>query len=251
VKSLFKYIFCSVVASILAMPVVFSQISDDYDSIDNMIIYSHERFGQVIAHNLGFGMGYRFGKNITAFNTRFFSTEMVTMRSPKQIKLLNPVPDNAKRYVYGKLNDVFILRGGFGYRRLLNSKPYWGGVEVSWNNEVGGSLALEKPYYLFVVTTESNIKTKIFDANTSWEYIYGRAPFTKGLNEIKVVPGAFIRSSFSFEFGDIKTHLKAFEAGAMLEFFPSGVTIMFDSADQPMFLTFYIAYSFGRRLNKY
>ncbi len=249
----------AVILSIVPIMSSYAQISEDFDSIENMIIYSHERFGHAIAHNLGVGIGYRLGKNINAYNTRFFSGELVTIRSPKQIKTINPYYSNSRRYVYGKVNDVVIARAGFGYRKLLNGKPYWGGVEVRWIYEAGASVAVEKPYYLFVVKIEQgsgggylyNIETEQFDPNTSWDDIYGRAPYTKGLNEINVVPGLFFRSGFSFEFGTIKTRLKAVEAGAMLDFFPSGVTIMSENANQPMFLTLYLAYSFGKRINKY
>ncbi len=234
--------------------------TNETDSIENMIIYNHERFGQVIAHNLGLGIGYRYGKNTSAFQTRFFSAELVTMRSLKQIKIYNPYPNtDARRYVFGKLNEVVTLRAGYGYRRLLNGKPYWGGVEARWIYEAGASLAIEKPYYLFVYKAVPSsgggyvyiIETTKFDENTSYDNIYGRAPFTKGLNEISLVPGVFIRSGFSFEFGDIKTRIQAIEAGAMLEFFPSGLTIMADQANKPVYVTFFIGYSFGRRFNRY
>ena len=258
-KRLFQILLLTATFLWVSLPSTYAQISDDFDSIENMIIYSHERFGQAIAHNLGLGMGYRMGKNINAFNTRVFSFELVTMRSPKQIKTINPYYSNSRRYVYGKMNDVIVARAGFGYRKLLNGKPYWGGVEVRWIYEIGASLAIEKPYYLYVVKINQSsggaylydIVTEQFDPDISWDDIYGRAPYSKGLNEITVVPGAFFRSGFSFEFGEIKTKVKAIEAGVMLDFFPAGVTVMAESSYQPAFLTFYIGFSFGNRMNKY
>lgn len=258
-KKLFNsFLFTFILLGLITVN-AYSQVSDDIDSVENMIIYSNEHFGQVIAHNLGMGVGYRIGKNTSAFNTRIFTAEIVTMRSWKQIKTINPYYSNSKRYVYGKMNEVFNLRAGIGFRKLLNDKPYWGGVELRWITDAGASIAFEKPYYIYVIKIEQgaggnylyNIETELFDPNTSWDDIYGRAPFTKGLNEIKLVPGIYLRSGFSFEFGEIKTRIKAFEAGGMVEFFPGGVSIMADNGEQPFFITFYLAYSFGHRLNKY
>ncbi|MFZ4462440.1 MAG: hypothetical protein ACOYN5_01235 [Bacteroidales bacterium] len=248
----------SISFSVIPLSELIAQI-DLNDTVENMIIYNHERFGQAIAHNLGLGFGYRAGKNISAFQTRFFSAEIVTMRSLKQIKIYNPYPNtDARRYVYGKLNEVINLRSGFGFRKLINGKPYWGGIELRWIYEIGASLAIEKPYYLFVYKAvpinggyDYVIETTKFDANTSYDNIYGRAPFTKGLNELSLVPGVYFRSGFSFEFGEVKTSIKALEAGALIEAFPGGLTIMAENTNQPLFVNFYIAFSFGKRFNKY
>ncbi|MBU1011100.1 MAG: hypothetical protein KKD74_13275 [Bacteroidetes bacterium] len=226
-----------------------------FDSIDNQIIYSHERVGTVIATNLGLGAGFRKGINKNAFNTRVLSFEFVSMRSPKQVKVINPYYNNAKRYVYGKLNDVFMLRASYGNKKLLNRKPYWGGVELRWVYDGGASLAFEKPYYLFVRKVLGNntvvIETELFSPDISWDNIYGRAPFTKGFSELKVIPGVFVHTGINAEFGYVKTSIKALEAGLTLEAFPQGVSIMDDNLKQKFFATFYLSFSFGRRFNKY
>lgn len=230
------------------------------DSVDNMIIYNRERMGMAIAHHHGFGLGYRSGKNINSFRTRIFAFEAVTLKSGKEIKTINPYWENSKRYVYGKLNDVIVLRAGYAQKYLLNRKPYWGGIELRWFWETGMSLALEKPYYLFVIKIiqlpsgelDYDIVTGKFDDSAySWDDIYGRAPFTKGFNEINLVPGVYGKLGLNFEFGSVKTSIRAGEIGVALDFYPQTLNIMDDGRDQTLFLNFYISYVFGKRFNKY
>ena len=254
-------LFFPVVLCVFVWTQTNAQESDpDFDPVDDQIIYNREKVGFIFAHNLGLGVGYKTGKNTTAFQTTAWAFELLTMRSPKQIKTINPYYNNSKRYVYGKLNDVFMLRSGYAIKKLLNRKPYWGGVEVRWLYEGGLSLAFEKPYYYFVVNVQQgsggvlteSIETLKFDENAfSWDDIYGRAPFTRGINEVGIKPGIYVKSGFNFEFGYVKTSIKAFEAGAAFEYFPQGVSIMADDNNQPFFLTFYLAFSFGKRFNKY
>lgn len=245
---------------LLLLPVwQYAQSMAVVDTLDNMIIYTNEKSGVIMAHSAGLGIGYRTGKNISVFNTSLFSIDLASLTSLKQIKVINPYYSNSKRYVYGKLNDVFLLRAGYGHKYLANRKPYWGGIELRWLWEAGATLAFEKPYYLFVINFNQSpqgglsytIDTQKFDEDVSWDDIYGRAPFTKGLNEIKVVPGAYGKLGFNFEFGNVRTSTKAVEIGTIFSFLPQGLNLMDDDRNQMIFLNFYISYAIGKRFNKY
>jgi hypothetical protein len=246
---------CLILLLIWWQEVTFAQIEAEPDTLEDLLIYSNERSGVVVAHTLGFGAGYRSGLNRNAFSTRIISFDFVGIRSPKQLKIINPYYNNAKRYVYGKLNDVFFLRASYGFKRLLHRKPYWGGVEIRWLYEAGASVAVQKPYYLFVRRMIDNnsavIETEKYHSGISIDDIYGRAPFTKGLNETTFVPGLFLRTGINAEFGYVKTTIRALETGIGLDFFPQGVNIMADDNDQRFFLTFYLNFGFGKRFNKY
>ena len=52
--------------------------------------------------------------------------------------------------MYGKLNYLFVLRPGIGIQNVINSKPYWGGVEIRYFYYGGLSLGFTKPVYLYV-----------------------------------------------------------------------------------------------------
>ncbi|MBU1370003.1 MAG: hypothetical protein KJ578_08695 [Bacteroidetes bacterium] len=253
---LFVLLFCGKPIALMSQ-----ESPDNYaEDVDELIIYNRERSAIIQAHTLGYGIAYRPGKNVSALRTFLWNLELITMKSPKQIKIINPYYNNSKRYVYGKLNDVFMLRGGYGLKKQLNRKPYWGGIELRWLMEGGISVAFEKPYYYFVVNIEQgtggfwvqSIDTRKFDDfSTSTDNIYGRAPFTRGLNEIAVRPGIYLKTGLNFEFGYMKTQIKALEAGAAIEVFPQGISIMDDERNQRLFITFYLSFGFGKRYNKY
>jgi len=237
---------------------VFGQFdTEGIDTLENQILYNRQWTFGIIAHSLGLGIQYRTGKRITYFKTRMWEFEFVSMRSYKQIKIINPYVVNSRRYVYGKLNEAFFLRGGMAWKKLLNRKPYWGGVELRLTYAGGVSLGLAKPYYLYVIYLHNDgysyeIKTERFDpAQQSWDDIYGRAPFTKGMGEITLHPGLYGKMGLNFEFGKRNTKITALEVGVILDVLPMGMTIMSSAENQIFFPTGYLTFSFGKRYNKY
>jgi hypothetical protein len=229
--------------------------TDGYDSIADQVLLKKEMVGGIEAHTLGLGVNFRKGVNKTFFNTRIIEAEVVSMKHPKQVRVVNPYYYNARSYVYGKLNQVYILRVGYGYKHLLNRKPYWGGIELRALYMGGVSLAFAKPVYLyFWDETYTFIKEEKYDPDNyyhSSEYIYGRAPFTDGLGEIKVYPGIYVKGGLNFEFGTVNSKIRALEAGAVLEFYPNAIPIMAYNPAQNFFATLYLDFTIGKRYNKY
>lgn len=234
--------------------------TESFDTLENQILYNRTKTYGLIFHNLGLGVQYRSGKRLSIFKTRMFEFDFVYYRSFKQVKLLKPY-QNAKKYVLGKQNDAFFLRGGMAWKRLLNRKPYWGGVEMRFTYATGISLGIAKPYYLYVIY-ESNdgggqtyeIRPQVYDADPvkrDWLDEFGRAPFSKGLNEITIHPGAYVKFGLNFEFGTVNTKIKALEVGTTIDILPFGMTVMAYSENQILFPQFYISLSWGKRFNKY
>ena len=236
-----------------------AQINNDEltDTLENKILYNKQRTYGVVFHNLGFGVNFRTGKRLSIFKTRMLEFEFVSMKGYNQIYLVTGIPD-AKRFIYGKLNDAFFLRANVIWKKLLNRKPYWGGVEVRWVYGGGFSLGIGKPYYLYVLKDEdgdgkfSTIVAEKYDPqNHGALYIYGKAPFSKGLDEINLHPGINIKTGLNFEFGTRNTKIKSIEIGGSLDILPTGLSIMYSSENQVFFPTVYLNFSFGQRYNKY
>jgi hypothetical protein len=226
---------------------------EGYDSIADRVLLKKELTGGITIHNLGMGANFRKGINKTFFNSRIIEVEIVSMKHPKQIRVVNPYYYNAKSYVYGKLNHVYILRAGYGFKKLLNRKPYWGGVELRLLYLGGISVAFAKPVYLyFWDETYTYVKEEKYNPDNYYhnsEYIYGRAPFTDGLGELKVYPGINAKVGLSFEFGALNSKIRALEAGGILEYFPIAIPIMAFNPEQNFFITFYLNFSLGKRYN--
>jgi hypothetical protein len=212
-------------------------------------------FGGIL-HSQGWGLKFSRGYNKTAFNRRMLVIEMVEMQSPKQIRIINPYFTNAKSYIYGKQNAVFIFRGTYGNHKQLNRKPYWGGVELRFFYMGGVSVGLAKPVYLYILNITApgdyNLTTTLerYDPDRhSVDDIFGRASFTKGFNEISVHPGIHAKVGLDFDYASYRTKLKSLEVGAMIDIFPRPIQIMAYNDPDYYFLTFYPSFSFGKRYN--
>ena len=228
-----------------AMPVTGEYSSDS-------VLYKETLTGGAIFHNLGYGIQGRRGKNLNSFKNRFYELELVYIKSPRQIRSINPYYPSSKSFVYGKLNEFFTLRGGIGMDRQLNRKPYWGGVELRYHYSGGASLGLAKPVYYYVDNNGTGFyETQRFDPDLYILDIVSRAPFTKGFNDLKFHPGVYVKGGISFEFGAYKSKINRLEVGAVIDAFLTDLQLMAFNEPQNFFLTFYLSYSFGKRYNVY
>ena len=234
--------------------------TENQDTSEVKILFNKQKTYGVTVHNLGLGINYRTGKRVSIFKTRMFEFEFVSMKSYKQVKMVNSYVINPKRFVYGKINEPFFLRAGVMWKKLLNRKPDWGGkgVEVRFIYGGGVSIGLAKPYYLYIMVIDPNtfqitsIVPEIYDPDKhSTTFIYGRAPFSKGLNEITIHPGLYLKTGLNFEYGSQSTKIKSLEIGAAIDILPTGLTIMYNNENQIFFPTFYLNFSLGKRFNKY
>jgi TM2 domain-containing membrane protein YozV len=219
------------------------------------IILLREASGGIMLHTQGWGLRFSKGYNKTEFRKRMLVFEFLEMQSPKQIRTINPYFTNSKSYVYGKLNAVYMLRGTYGIHRLLNRKPYWGGVELRFLYMGGVTLGFTKPIYLYILEPspqfyEYTIVEEKYDPNRHYvDNIYGRASFTKGFDEIGFYPGIHTKIGLDFDFGVYRSKVKSLEAGVIIDVFPRAVPIMAFNDPDYYFLTFYFSFNFGKRYN--
>lgn len=230
---------------------VFSQSSSN---LDNKILYRKEWSCYLLAHTGGWGFGYRNGKHKTYFRKRMWEVEFVTMKSPKEKKVVSYY-ENSKSFVYGKLNSVYVFRGAYGVQKLLNGKPYWGGVELRWFMYGGISLAITKPVYLLIVkynetTGENDVVAERYDPDLHIvDNIYGRGPYFKGFDHLGFHPGIYAKTGLNFEYGSNDVVLKALECGVVLDYYPIAVPIMAYQPKNSLFLSLYLSFHMGKRKN--
>ncbi len=230
-----------------------AQIESVIDTSKNILLFK-EASGGIILHTQGWGLKFNKGYNKTAFKRRTLTFEFVEMQSQKQIRTINPYFTNSKSYVYGKLNSVFIIRASYGIYRLLNRKPYWGGVELRFFYMGGVSLGFAKPVYLYIIRQLPAYNYTIYEERYDPEKhfvdnIFGRASFTKGFNKIGVYPGFQVKVGLDFDYGVYRTKVKSLEVGAILDVFPRPVPIMAFNDPNYFFLTLYLSFNFGKRYN--
>lgn len=222
---------------------------------DSKVLMRKEKSGFFMLHTAGIGAGYRSGKHITGYKKKMFEVEITGMKHPKEIKSINPYYENAKSFVYGKLNSLIIIRSGFGRQKVINSKPYWGGVELRYFYFGGISMGLLKPVYLYILYESSapyvyNLQIERYDPDKhSTDDIFGRASFFHGFDKIKPLPGIYAKAGLNFEYGAYDETVKAVECGITIDAYPKPAPIMAFNTNKSVFLSLYISFHFGARSN--
>ena len=228
------------------------------------ILYKNERNVGVNLHSLGGGVHIRRVWNENVKWQRFLEFDVVSLKHPKQVKTVNAFFSDAKGYDFGKRNSTFLIRSGYGKQFILFDKDDFGGIMVSTIASVGLSAAFLKPVYLDILyqdelTNEFYVETERYDPvdpNHTPYSIYGRSPYFKGFEEMKVQIGAYIKGGVTIEFSKKDEVIKSIEAGVCFDAFKIGensilkaqigeeLPIMALVNNKKTFLVFYINMNF-------
>lgn len=155
-------------------------------------------------------------------------------------------------YVYGKRNNFYHLKVGFGEQRLLGSKNYTNGVAVQALYGGGLALGMLKPYYVEIFDQAQGKKINIKYSDDESRFlnpseVYGSAPFGTGFNEIKFVPGAFVKGGFRFDYGRFNDVVAALEVGVQADYFTQKMPILALAKEKNFFVSGYVSLIFGSR----
>ncbi|MFN7115495.1 MAG: hypothetical protein ACK4TA_01770 [Saprospiraceae bacterium] len=83
--------------------------------------------------------------------------------------------------------------------------------------------------------------------------IYGSSGFTKGLDEIGLMPGGNAKVAIHFDWGAFDEFVKALDAGIMVDFYFRKVPIMVESPqvknaeNTPLFINLFLNLQLGKR----
>jgi hypothetical protein len=214
------------------------------------VFFRNERSFGILLNTDGIGISFREAKRIDYRNKRLLEIDAGTLRHPKEYKQPSPYPQGGS-YVFGKLNSTFYLRAGLGHQHELFKKADLGGIAVRYFYSAGPVLAIYKPIYyrvLYPISTSGDYEVKVekFDASIAIpQDIYGKASFTKGLDEIKVMPGLYAKAGFNFEYSKEDKIIHAIELGAQINAFPTKIPIMAGSDNKAVFASLFVSYRFG------
>lgn len=198
-------------------------------------------------------------------HTNFLWIDLSEKHNPKETNSYNETfvamfPNEVKpvSYKYGKINNFYQLKIGYG-----NIKPISGildrkNVIVNWVYCAGLSLGLLKPYYLDLFLPEGSgyIRkyAKYTETNSPYfldlknqGYIIGGADFTKGIAEIKMKPGLALRSGFFFDYSASRKTFMGIEIGASAEIYAQEIPIMTLTKNTAYFFNLYADFRFGKR----
>jgi hypothetical protein len=164
--------------------------------------------------------------------------------------------DKPTPFIYGKVNNFYALKLGYGGRKMIAGKPEQGTVSVHWMYLGGLSLGLLKPYYVdaYIVDNTGSVvqesikySDKNKDAFLYKPNIIGSSGFSKGIGETKITPGLQFKTALHFDFAATKYRVLAIETGANIEYYFSTVQIMANKPPKSFFLSGYVSFQFGKR----
>lgn len=215
-------------------------------------MFRSEAYGGVSFNTNGWGGSFYYSKHKTAKIKRLYSVQFDFVKHPKEYKIYNPLDENSKGYVFGKMNSFFTMDFGWGEKRIVHEKTREKGVQLSLNWNAGPSFGFVKPVYLEIIKFDglrvAGIAVEKYDPEShNLTNIYGRAPNSKGLLELNIVPGAFLKCGINFEFSSIRDGLKALEVGAKVNAYPRRIPIMTNVDNKFLFTEFYLCLQFGKK----
>jgi hypothetical protein len=218
------------------------------------IFYRNEESIGVLLNSNGLGFSGRYAIRINARKKHIIDVDFVGIKHSKEYKYSNPYNNN-RTFVFGKLNSFFDLRAGYGLQKEIFRKVDKGGISIRRYFSFGPTLGILKPIYYEILEPTSdpyqyNLITEKFVTHLNQQYIYGKASFFKGFNEISVVPGGYAKVGISFEYSKSDITLHALEAGLVLDVFPKKIPIMDTEQNNFLFLSLFISYRFGRVVDK-
>jgi len=228
------------------------------------VIYNKELAFDIRMHTNGFALAVNFGKIKTYYKTKYFHFEIGEIKHPKEQRHSFDYPSNgrtSRSFIYGKQNNLLVLRAGRGGKRYLSEKAKRKGIAVAINYEAGVTLGMLKPYYLDFWRSEDGDPTNVYfvsekytgdneDSFLDISRIYGSSGFTKGFGELSVVPGIHGKLGVHFAWGAFDEFVKAFEAGIMFDAFFKKIPIMVDvqnAENRPFFINLYLSLQLGKR----
>jgi len=240
---------------ILAVVLLFGTISlysqGELNEQQKVFFRNEKSFG-ILLNSDGVGVSYRGAKRIDFRNKRLFEIDAGTLKSIKEYKQSSIYTQGS--FIFGKLNSTIFVRSGIGHQHELFKKADLGGIAIRYFYSAGPVLAIYKPIYYRVLhllappnaPNEYELKEEKFDVSIASPLdIYSKAPFSRGLGEIKVMPGIYSKFGFNFEYSKEDKIIHAVEIGAQINAFPEKIPIMSVSNNKFVFFSLFLSYRFG------
>jgi hypothetical protein len=214
------------------------------------VFFRNERSFAFLLNSDGLGFSYREARRVNFLNKRLLEFDIGTLKHPKEYKISNPWTTGTGSFVFGKLNSVMFIRGGIGHQHEIFKKADLGGVAIRYFYSAGPVVAVYKPIYYRVLypvsLNEFELRDEKFEVSIHQPTdIYSKARFTKGLNEIKALPGIYAKAGFNFEYSKEDKVIHAVEIGAQVNAFPKTIPIMASPDNKAVFFSLFVSYRFG------
>ena len=198
-------------------------------------------------HGWGIAFFYGFQKNYKYKNTVGFT--FTNIRHEKEYKIYGDL-SNSKGYYYGKLNSLVSFRPTFGGKLVLFKTRRENGIEIAAKWHLGPSIGLLKPVYLRIDKYNAPPVDERYNPSLhNHGNIASRSSWIKGLSDAKIIPGAFAKVGFDFDFSKIRSTVSGGEFGLMVDyFFSNNIEILYNNPASSLYTCLYLQFNFGQKL---
>ncbi len=221
----------------------------------NLSYLRQNGFGIQLRTN-GYGIFFEIGRRRSKRFTNTYSIEITEIKHPKEEKSGGSFFTSP--YIYGKANNFYQAKLGFGQQYIFGQKGNKNGIAVIALAQGGFSMGLLKPYYINTASSgqEQTIKYTPEDSVVFLTHNFNNsaAGFTRGWKELRAVPGAYLKTALRFDFGRFNESVQAIEIGFSGEGYAKDIDIMapvstdkLAAGPQRLFFQGHIAFVFGRR----
>ncbi|MES2836791.1 MAG: hypothetical protein V4667_04670 [Bacteroidota bacterium] len=232
---------------------VYAQVKLPKEDVSEKLLFASEKSYGIIIHSNGWGINYRYAKVLNVDNKLIYDGEFVTQRHPKEYRYSSNVRNDAKSFVYGKLNSVVSLRGGVGFQKTLFRKENSSSIEIRYTISGGPSFGFAKPVYLEVFAPSID-PDRVFSRVEKYNpykhdlsNIIGRASFGRGLSQTKIYPGLYAKAAMQFEYSTEDEYLKFIELGSVVDIYPKPIPQMAYTKQYSWLLSVYVSFNFGNK----
>jgi hypothetical protein len=246
VKSSVKILFF-----VLFSPIAFGQIPAE-EQVD--YLYKKHWYGgsSISTNGLGFEGGLE--RNLSFKKHLFVTAYMGNLKNDKEIRRKNPIHENSKSYVFGKINSIVLSRLSIGYSYLLYEQRRKRGVSIQFKSSIGASYAWIKPIYVKIKEPSiENIK-KPFDERYNPEIhfpeiVFGRSSFFKGFNEGIGELGIHGRTGLAFDVSQKKNRILMVELGIQIDAYRKEIPVFYTGTNKKLYPGMYATVLLG--INKF
>lgn len=223
-----------------------------------LLFRKQNAFGIQLRTN-GYGVFYEIGRFKSPRFANTYLIELTEIKHPKEEKTQTGNGFVSNSFVYGKINNFYQFKLGFGQQYILGQKGNKNGIAVMGLYQGGLSLGLLRPYYINIQEGGQEKSIKYDPNDSTYKFlngpISGSSGLGKGWNELEYVPGAFIKTALRFDFGRYNELIQALQVGVSVDAYSKKIEIMAprdargSQAVEPkqIFFQGHIAFVFGRR----
>ena len=216
---------------------------------EGVIKYKKHFAAGVKLSNDGYGIFFEKGKAQSVKKSLLFQLEISERKHAKEEKIIDPF--SGLQLSYGKINFFYPVKLGVQQQILLGNKGNKNGVSVTGNIGGGIIIGLLRPYLVKVDKGTSKQEYVGYESADSTYFLNGpyvAGPgFGTGWNQLKVVPGIYIKPALRFDYGKYNEMINALEVGLTAEFYSKKIPQIIYNKQHQFFFSAYVAIIFGRR----